>query len=179
MNNFAKSEARKNTKISFRTGDETLAQLKSICRIENRTISSLIESILAEYVLVHENPLLIEQEKRQSPRKKCSIPAVALFEINGLNYYHNILIASLSLNSAQLVLKNISQIDFVNSHFSILFSLPKNDYPLLIECKIVRSKCISHECIIISNFIHENNANTEELQNFLTTNDLPFNFNDI
>jgi len=79
MNIFAKSETRKNTKISFRTDDETLAHLKSICRIENRTISSLIENILAEHVLVHENPLLIEQEKRQSPRKKCSIPAVVFF----------------------------------------------------------------------------------------------------
>jgi hypothetical protein len=172
MNIFAKNETRKNTKISFRTDDETLAQLKSICRIENKTISSLIESILTEHVLVHENPLLIEQEKRQSPRKKCSIPAVVVFKINNSKNYYNSMIVSLSSNSAQIVLKNFSQFSKLGNNFFILFNLPKNDYPLLFECTLVRSKCIDGECIIVSNFAHDTSKNSEILQKFLTLNEL-------
>jgi len=173
MNIFAKKETRKNTKISFRTDDDTLAHLKSICRVENRTISSLIENILAEHVLVHENPLLIEQEKRLSPRKKCSIPAVVVFKTDSSKHYHNSLIVSLAANSAQIVLKNLSQDEILEKEFYILFSLPKNEYPFLFRCKLKRSKCIDNECIIISNFVHEYESKSEELEKFLSSNELP------
>ena len=172
MNIFAKSETRKNTKISFRTDDETLAHLKSICRIENRTISSLIENILAEHVLVHENPLLIEQEKRQSPRKKCSIPAVVVFETNNSKHSRNSMLLSLSLSSAQLVLKSLNQTETLPNNFFILFNIPKNDYPLLFNCKLVRSKCIDNECIVVANFIYDNSKNSEILKKFLFTTEL-------
>ncbi|NCU33606.1 MAG: tetratricopeptide repeat protein, partial [Candidatus Moranbacteria bacterium] len=117
MSIFKSSGTRKNTKISFRTDDETLDQLKSICRIENRTISSLIESVLTEYVLIHENGSQADQEKRLSPRKKCSIPAVILADKNNQKSYFNCLIKSLSANSAQLVLKKIP--DDVFSLFNV------------------------------------------------------------
>lgn len=172
MNIFGKKEARKNTKISFRTDDETLAHLKSICRIENRTISSLIENILAEHVLLHENPLLAEQEKRLSPRRKCSIPAVAVFRINNGKSYHNCLIVNISANSAQIVLKDLSADEKLEQDFSILFTLPKNDYPILFSCRLARSQCIDHECIVIANFIFDNDKNFELLQNYLSANDV-------
>jgi hypothetical protein len=172
MDIFAKNEARKNTKISFRTDDETLAQLKSICRIENRTISSLIENILAEHVLVHEHPLLIEQEKRQSPRKKCSIPAVLVFETKSSKHYHNSMIVSLSSSSTQLVLKNFPPNLAPGNSFFILFNLPKIEYPILLKCELIRYKCFDNECVIISNFIHENKEYFEVLQNFLISADI-------
>jgi len=171
MDIFAKNEARKNTKISFRTDEETLAQLKSICRIENRTISSLIENILTEHVLVHEHPLLIEQEKRQSPRKKCSIPAVLVFETQSTKHYHNSMIVSLSSSSTQLVLKNFSLDLASEKNFFLLFNLPRVEYPILLKCELIRHKCLDNECIIISNFIHENKENCEVLQNFLISAD--------
>jgi hypothetical protein len=172
MDIFAKNEARKNTKISFRTDDETLAQLKSICRIENRTISSLIENILTEHVLVHEHPLLIEQEKRQSPRKKCSIPGVLVFESIASKHYHNCMIVSLSSSSAQLVLKNFSTDIAFEKNIFILFDLPKIEYPILLKCELIRHKCLDNECVIISNFIHDNKENSEILRNFLIFADL-------
>lgn len=172
MNIFAKKDTRKNTKISFRTDDETLTHLKSICRIENRTISSLIEEILTEHVLIHENPLLIEKEKRLTPRKKCSIPAVVVFKTKIEKYYYNSLIISLSENSAQIVLKNLYQDDILENEFSILFNLPKTEYPLLFKCNIARSKRLDNECIVVANFIHEDDLNAEELKKFLLTNEL-------
>ena len=83
------------------------------------------------------------------------------------------MIVSLSSSSAQIVLKNFSQFSKLGNSFHILFNLPKNDYPLLFECTLVRSKCIDGECIIISNFTHDTSKNSEILQKFLTSSELP------
>lgn len=171
MHIFDKSDARKNTKISFRTDEETLAKLKSICRIENRTISSLIENILTDYVLVHEHPLLIAQEKRMSPRKKCSIPAVLLFENFEAKHYHNCMIVSLSSNFAQIVIKDLQQNNTKESKFHLLFNLPKSDHPILLDCILDQYKCLDSECVIISKFTHINDAESELIQKFLTKNE--------
>ena len=104
MNILEKNEARKNTKISFRTDDDTLSKLKAICRIENKTTSSLIENILADYILIHNNPLQAEHEKRLTPRKKCSIPTVVFVKKENKVFFKGTII-SISSNSAQLVLK--------------------------------------------------------------------------
>ncbi|SFL22469.1 PilZ domain-containing protein [Desulfomicrobium norvegicum] len=167
MSIFKNSGTRKNTKISFRTDDETLDQLKAICRIENRTISSLIESILTEYVLIHENNSLAEQEKRLSPRKKCSIPAVILADKNNKKSYFNCLIKSLSANSAQLVLKKIPDEENFYSNFFILFKLPKNDHPLLVSSQLIRSKCLENECMIVAKINCDSDADSEMLQKYL------------
>jgi len=171
MNIFEKKETRKNTKISFRTDDETLAQLKSICRIENRTTSSLIENILTEYVLLHDNSSLVEQEKRLSPRKKCSIPAVLLIDKDNKKKYYNSLIKSLSTNSAQLVLKNISSTEKFIKDFFILFNLPKIDHPLLLPCQLIRQNCRENECMIICKFNFSNSTDCEILLKYLQKNE--------
>lgn len=171
MNIFEKKGTRKNTKISFRTDDEILAQLKSICRIENRTISSLIENILTEHVLIHENSSLIEQEKRVSPRRKCSIPAVIFANKDNKRIYYNCLIKSLSINSAQLVLKNIPEEEKFQKDFYLLFNLPKNEHPLLLLCQLVRSNCLEKECLMIFKFNFNNSADNEILLKYLQLND--------
>ena len=170
MNFFEKNEARKNTKISFRTDDDTLSKLKAICRIENRTISSLIENILADYILIHNNPLHAEQEKRQTPRKKCSIPTMILVKNESKTFYKGLII-SLSSKSAQIVLKKHILEDKLNNNFSILFNLPDNDHPLLFESSILRSKCLDNECIVVINFIIENENDKSRLQKYLNTNE--------
>jgi hypothetical protein len=166
MNVFEKNGLRKNTKISFRTDDDTLSKLKAICRIENKTISSLIENILADYIIIHKNPLQAEQEKRISPRKKCAIPAVIHLNNDG-RAYSKCLIISLSSNSAQIILKSeIAEDKFKNDIF-ILFETPKIDYQFLLKCKLFRHKCIDNECMIILNFEIEKEIDAMMLQKYL------------
>ncbi|MGE4442357.1 MAG: hypothetical protein AB7D27_12845 [Desulfomicrobium sp.] len=170
MNFFEKIESRKNTKISFRTDDETLFQLKAICRIENKTISSLIENILTDYILIHQNPLQTEQEKRLSPRKKCAIPTV-IFSKTDSNLQSKGMIISLSSNSAQVVLKKILPEEIINNDIYILFELPKIDHQFLVNCTIYRHKCLDSECILILNFEIQNEIEEKIVQNFLDKNE--------
>ena len=170
MNVFEKNGVRKNTKISFRTDDETLSQIKAICRIENKTISSLIENILADYVIIHKNPLQAEHEKRNSPRKKCAIPVVLVLQ-NDEKIYSKGLIVSLSSNSAQIVLKNeISEDAFLHDGF-ILFEIPKSEHQFLLKCNLLRHKCIDNECMIILNFEIDKENDELILQKYISKND--------
>jgi hypothetical protein len=131
----------------------------------------LIESILTEYVLIHENNSLAEQEKRLSPRKKCSIPAVIMESKDNKKTYNNCLIKSLSFNSTQIVLKKTSDDYKIAKDFLILFNLPKSDHPLLLPCQLIRTKCFEDECMIIAKINCDTQLDSEILQNYLFKND--------
>jgi hypothetical protein len=122
-------------------------------------------------VLIHENNSPAEQEKRLSPRKKCSFPAVIMETTENKKSYKNCLIKSISFNSAQLVLKKISDEYKIAKDFFILFNLPKSDYPLFLPCQLIRSKCLKDECMIVAKINCESQLDSDILQNYLFKTD--------
>ena len=173
MNMLEKSSARKNTKISFRTDDTTLSKLKAVCRIENKTVSSLIEDVLTEYVLCQEAPLSYEGEKRQCPRKQCSISSVIFSKSNGKALYTNSTIVNLSLSSMQIIVKNAPADLAFEDGFNMLFSLPNQEHPLLIPCEFVRANTLRGESMIVAQFECKNGIERDMLQQFLQSTPLP------
>lgn len=167
-----KSSPRKNTKISFRTDDLTLAKLKAVCRIENKTISSLIEDVLTEHVLCHENPMTSPDEKRQCPRKPCSLSAVMFSRHNGSVLYHNSTIVNMSSSSLQVLLKTPYQHHDFDSAFEILFSLPNHEHPLLLTCRVVRSGHLHGETTIVAKFQCRDPLEDTIVRQFLTNSNL-------
>ena len=129
-----------------------------------------LETARNHYILIHQNPLQTEQEKRQSPRKKCAIPAV-IFSKTDSNLQSKGMVISLSSNSAQVVLKKSMPEEIIRNDIYILFELPKIDHQFLINCNIFRHKCIDSECILILNFEIQNESDERILQNFLVKNE--------
>ena len=172
MDALEKTTARKSTKISFRTDDVTLTKLKTVCRIENKTISSLIEDVLTEYVLCQENPLTSQGEKRQSPRKQCSIPAVIFSVRGGSTLYRNCTILNISSSSMQIKLKHSPQTDFPESEFDILFSLPHHEHPMLFSCRFIRASHFHDESMIVAGFSSPDKPEKNMLQQFLLSNQM-------
>jgi len=170
MDNLEKTNARKSTKISFRTDDTTLAKLKAVCRIENKTISSLIEDVLPEHVLLQENPLSLHGEKRQSPRKQCSISAVLFSKNNGSTVYRNGTIVDISQSSMQIILRNTPDGTIFENGFQILFSLPNHEHPLLVSCNFIRATHLHDESMIVARFECTESLENNMLQQFLLTN---------
>lgn len=150
MGNFETTNSRKNTKISFRTDDETIRNLKAIGRIENQTISALIEGVLKEHMLRHENPISLQVEKRQSLRRPCFIPAVISEGQDGRNWKG--VVINLSLNSMQLILKKSPVENLENKVLLVLFDLPLHSEPLLLHCYYQRVQLIHDECVLILSF---------------------------
>ena len=172
MDALEKTTARKNTKISFRTDDVTLTKLKTVCRIENKTISSLIEDVLTEYVLCQENPLTSQGEKRQSPRKQCSIPAVIFSVQQGTTHYRNCTIVNISSSSMQIILKRLPQTDIPEHSFDILFSLPNHEHPMLFSCEFIRASHIHDESMIVAGFVCPDEPEKSILEQYLLTSQL-------
>jgi len=169
---FESSSPRKNTKISFRTDDITLAKLKAICRIENTTISALIENVLKAHVLRQENPMQETGEKRQSPRKHCAIPAV-ISAGNGENmFFSNGTIVNISSSSMQIIMKNIKTESILANGFYVLFSIPNHDHPLFIPCQIVRANHVLDESIIVAVFECKDVHDKDIIQKFVNLNNL-------
>lgn len=175
MSSPENQQGRKTTKISFRTDDVTLTKLKAVCRVENKTISSLIENVLMEHVLCQENPMPQQGEKRMAPRKQCAVPVVISAESDGEMFYGNGMIVNISMYSMQVILKKEPEDRFFDNEFHALFTLPGQDHPMLVLCQLVRATCLHEECIIIASFHNDNALENDLLRNYLTTNTFSLN----
>ena len=172
MDALEKPSPRKNTKISFRTDDLTLARLKAAGRAENKTISALIEEVLTEHVLCQENPMTSSDEKRQSPRKQCSLPAVMFSRQNGARIFHNSTIVNISSSSMQILLKTPYLHHDFDIAFEILFSLPNYDHPMLLPCRFVRAGHLHDETMIVAHFECTDSLEEFFVSQFLTSGNL-------
>jgi hypothetical protein len=161
---------RKNTKISFRTDESTFAKLKAICRIENRTVSSLIESLLTEHVLNHD-PLPVVDEKRQSPRKKCCIPVVISTSTENSWIYANGVIVNFSMNAIQIILSETLDESTLDNEFHALFTLPTQALPLLMPCRVNRVDYLRGEYVIVANLCRASEKETQSIEAFLEAPD--------
>lgn len=159
--------ARKNTKISFRTDEATFAKLKAICRTENKTVSSLIEGLLAEHVLNCETSLPIPDEKRQGPRKKCSIPVVVSTQTPTGRTYGTGVIVSISTTAMQIVLTEALDEAMLGNEFHALFSLPTKPLPLLLPCHIARTDYRHGEYVAIATLHSPDEEVTHAIEAFL------------
>jgi hypothetical protein len=162
---------RKNTKISFRTDEATFAKLKAICRIENKTVSSLIESLLTEHVLGYEASLPVPDEKRQSPRKKCSIPVVISTHDESGRVYGNGVIVNFSAGAMQIILSEALDENTLDNEFHALFTLPTRALPLLLPCRIIRTDYRHGEYIAIATLHHSGEDEVQSIEAFLCATD--------
>jgi len=142
---------KKNTKISLRTQETTLTKLRIISRIEGKPISSLIENVLTQHVLQLENPTPLSEEKRLSPRKKCSIPVVISLASNTDPAYCNGVIVNFSLFSMQIILSDQPSGRLqAGIELHALFTLPASTMPLLVSGVVSRIDHSHGEYMIVS-----------------------------
>lgn len=151
--------ARKDAKISFRTKDPVFSRLKAIARFENTSISSLVENVLINHV-VGERTLETGNEKRQVPRRKCSIPTFLFTTRDGLkNSYYGVIV-NFSLLSMQIVLKEKPDKLFIKNTFFSLLKFSDEFFPVTLHCQALRMECIHGEYVLITKFTSENKKNT-------------------
>lgn len=166
-----KYPTRKNTKISFRTDEVTFSKLKIISRHANTTISSLIESLLIDYVLRNDNPLPQPDDKRRHPRRKCTIPAILQMRDDAYGYYNNGTIIDMSYDSMQIIVHDSFGDKAANLEFNILFSLPTRPHPFLLACKCIRLNYMNNECVIIARFACSSDEDATTLLKYINSSD--------
>ncbi len=117
--------------ISFRTSENLRKSLERISVMDRRTLSSVIENILHEYIS-RRGPKAVDEEKRRHPRIKISAPAL----VSGLDgAVHTGVVNDISLGGVNLSVPNTFPHDIPpNSRISVVFTLGHSEKALTIQC---------------------------------------------
>ncbi len=123
----------RDTAICFRTSEDLRKALEKISLVERRTLSSVIENILHDYIAQRE-PKAVNEEKRRYPRIRISAPAL----VSGLDgtVYAGV-VNDVSLGGVNLSIPISFPRDMrPNSKISVVFTLHMSEKPLTMECSL-------------------------------------------
>ncbi len=119
--------------ICFRTSDNLRKALEKISVTDRRTLSSVIENILLDYIMCRE-PEAVNGEKRRHPRIRISAPAL----VSGLNGdVHAGVVNDISLGGINFSVPNSFPHDMrPNSRISVVFTMRQSEKPLTMQCSL-------------------------------------------
>ncbi len=132
------SDMRKKITICFRTSEDLQEGLRRIGEHERRSVSSVIERALFEYVQGREQLKRVAGEKRRHPRKSLSVPALVRNADAGDQGLHAGLVVNISLGGLRISVPSAFPVeldeDRKQSKISVVFTLPDGKKPLTVEC---------------------------------------------
>jgi hypothetical protein len=128
--NQKEGPAMRDTVICFRTTERLRKALESISEIDRRSLSSVIENVLYEFVKKN-IPARAEEEKRRFPRKKVSVPALVMGP-DGV--VHAGMVNDISLGGLNLSVPNgFYKESDGEPKLSLVFALPQGEKPLTVQ----------------------------------------------
>ena len=123
--------------ISFRASKDLHESLARVAREHRRSLSSMIEIALTNYLKERKAFQGVEKERRQYPRKALSVPAVINQQESGQTGIGAI--TDISLGGLRLLIpkdfKHQILMDARGSRFEIVFNLPAENKPLRLSCE--------------------------------------------
>jgi hypothetical protein len=161
----------KNITICFRTNDDLRRALAKTSKQERRSLSSMIENILIEYLEDEKAFSRTKEEKRRFPRKPLEAPAL----IRGLTPDGKDVSAGIVLNMSigglQVSIPSnyecqISE-DQENAKFSVVFTLPESKRPLTVQCALQHASSINGDTNIGASFCDSDFTSYQAIQNYL------------
>ena len=154
----------RDTVICFRTSEGLRKALEKVSETDRRSLSSVIEKILYDYVERRE-PKGVNEEKRRYPRKKISAPALVT-DLDGV--VHAGMVNDISLGGLHISVPNEFQQEIRgDSKISVVFTLPQSEKPLTMQCspKYVRP---NGQISIGASLVDTDFHSYRTLQNYLT-----------
>jgi hypothetical protein len=129
--------------FSMRLNRDMKAVLEDIAREERRSLSSLVENILADY-LTERNIEWEHRERRGDSRKVVDIPA--RFQVTGhqITEAHDVYLKDLSREGAYIIstdvagIENILKNEGVHVKGKIIIHIPRKTEPLVLDCQVTR-----------------------------------------
>jgi hypothetical protein len=161
----------KNITICFRTNDDLRKALAKISEQERRSLSSMIENILLEYLEEGKALKRTKEEKRRFPRRPLEAPAL----IRGLTPDSKDVSAGIVLNMSigglQISIPSSYQYeirgDQESATFSVVFTLPEGRRPLTVQCAPLHATSINGETNIGASFCDSDFTSYQAIQNYL------------
>jgi hypothetical protein len=154
----------RDTVICFRTSEDLRNALEKLSETDRRSLSSVIEHILYDYV-ERKEPEGGSEERRRHPRKKISAPALVT-DLDGV--VHAGMVNDISLGGLHISVPNNFQQEMrEDSRISVVFTLPQSEKPLTMQCapRYIRS---NGQIGIGASLVDTDFHSYRTLQNYLT-----------
>lgn len=160
----------RNVTICFRTSEELQSALRRIGGEERRSMSSVIEHVLLQYVQDKEQLRVPREEKRRHARKKISAPAL-IMPTNDDKQVQAGVVLDISLGGIQISMPNGYewgiQEDKERSRISVVFTLPDRKKPVTVQCMPKRVLPSDDATMIGACFTDADFASYQALQDYL------------
>jgi hypothetical protein len=138
---------KKDSLMCFRLSKSMRDSLAKLAREEKRSLSSMIEIVLFNYLKEKKALKGIKKDKRQYPRKNVSVPAFINQNISGEKKLHAGSVTNLSLGGVHISIPQDIPGEVIfdpeKSKFEIIFTLPGENRPIRLTCesrRVVDSK---------------------------------------
>ena len=160
---------KKNSLICFRASKDLHQSLAQIAKEDQRSVSAIIEMVLANHLKERKSIPVDRREQRQYPRKAISVPTIINQMDNGRIGMGSI--SEISLSGVRILIpkdfQNNIQINTEGSKFEIVFNLPSENKPIRLSCESKRVTD-AEECIHVgAAFIDAGFQNYKTLQSYL------------
>ncbi len=154
----------RDTVICFRTSDDLRKALEKVSELERRSLSSVIENVLYDYVKLRE-PKGVDEEKRRYPRKKVSAPALVT-DLDGV--VHAGMVNNVSLGGLHISVPDNFHVELrEDSTISVVFTLPQSEKPLTMQC-VPRYVHANGQINIGASLVDTDFHSYQTLQNYIT-----------
>jgi hypothetical protein len=168
---MSKTSSKKDVTICFRTSEDLRNAIEKYAVENNRTLSSMIESILSGYLKKQAGYKCSDQEKRCHMRNPVSVPAF-ISEVNAESKsYQPGVITDISLGGIQISMRKeaLDKINLDNSTaaFEVMFVLPEATQPLNIQCKPTRFVDNQEDVQVGAAFVDSDFKSYQTLQKYL------------
>ncbi|OPY73591.1 MAG: PilZ domain protein [Syntrophorhabdus sp. PtaU1.Bin050] len=158
---------KKDLTICFRTSDDLRTSLEKIAADERRSLSSIIETILYDFLKQKKALQSLKKERRRYPRKPVSFPTFVYKNGSEEQALQPGTIVDISLGGVRILIPYDAKIDEA-AGIGTLFTLPNEKIPLKIQCAINRVIPAEENIKEVgASFIDSDFASYQKLQNYL------------
>jgi hypothetical protein len=128
---------KKDVTICFRTSDDLRASLEKVANGERRSLSSIIETVLFNYLKDKGESKSSKSERRNYPRKEVSLPAFVYKRDAKESTLQTGIIFDLSLGGLRVSIPEDYQVE-QEGQFDTVFTIPTEKKPIKMKCTIKR-----------------------------------------
>lgn len=160
---------KKDSLICFRASKDLHESLALIARKDQRSVSSMIEMALTNYLKERKSFPADKKEKRQYPRKSITVPTIINQVENGqigIGSIREISLCGVSILIPKDFMNNV-QITSQGSRFEIIFNLPAENKPIKLFCESKRVSDSDDNVHVGATFVDAGFQNYKTLQTYL------------
>ncbi|MGD0277123.1 MAG: PilZ domain-containing protein [Syntrophales bacterium] len=162
---------KKDLTICFRTTTDIRNALEELARESRKSISSVIDNIIYNYLRENNSTKVIRMERREFPRKEAHLPAFFHATKAKPSEIKACTVLDISLGGFLISVPLKSKLEITTNdrekNFNVIFSLPESLQPIDMTCRLQRIRRTEKDIQVGADFVDTNFQSCQILQKYL------------